>query len=211
MKNSVIYCGLFSLLLLAGCQSNQTTPASTPSQTTTTSSSVVQQSTTNSSDDQATNNSASNVSSDIKVSAQKAIELFQGKYPDAAITNLDLDSSWGSYFYKIEGVDDQNEYEVKINASNEEMQTQNPERLDNDEQNGAKKNEDGLDTSNLLSIEKAAELAVKQVGGGTATDWELSKDLGTTYWEVKVKNGNQTTQVKMNSQTGDILATENDD
>lgn len=33
----------------------------------------------------------------------------------------------------------------------------------------------------------------------------------TSYWEVKVKNGNKSTQVKLNSQTGEVLATENDD
>lgn len=68
-----------------------------------------------------------------------------------------------------------------------------------------------MDTSKLLSIEEAAKIAEKQAGGGTATDWDLSKELGTTYWEVKVKNGNKSTQVKLNSQTGEVLATENDD
>ncbi|EOH89757.1 PepSY domain-containing protein [Enterococcus villorum] len=208
MKTNVIYFGLFSLLLLTGCQSNPTTPSKTPSQS---SSSTVQQQTTNASSQQSTDKATTATSKDIKVSAQKAIELFQRKYPDAAVTSLELDSSWGSYFYKVDGVDDQNEYEVKINASNEEMQTQNPERLDLDEQNGQKKKEDALDTSNLISIEKAADIAVKEVGGGEATDWELNKELGTIYWEVKVKKGNQTTQVKLNSQTGKILATEIDD
>lgn len=110
-----------------------------------------------------------------------------------------------------EGKIDVNEYEMKINAANEEIQKQNPERLDQDEQNGQKKQEDALDTSKLLSIEEAAKIAEKQAGGGTATDWDLSKELGTTYWEVKVKNGNKSTQVKLNSQTGEVLATENDD
>ncbi|MBF8808057.1 MAG: PepSY domain-containing protein [Enterococcus lacertideformus] len=212
MKTNVIYCGLFSLLLLAGCQSNQNTPASTASssviQQSTTSSSTMQQSTNTNSSSQMINNISTK---NIKVSAQRAIDLFKQKYPDVAITNLELDSSWGNYFYKIDGVDDQNEYGAKINAVNEEIQTQNPERLDHDEQNGQKKKEDALDISKLLSIEEAAKIAEKQVGGGTTTDWDLSKDLGTTYWEVKVKNGNQTMKVKLNSQTGAVLTTENDD
>ncbi|MGC3164796.1 lysis protein, partial [Enterococcus faecium] len=33
----------------------------------------------------------------------------------------------------------------------------------------------------------------------------------TTYWEVKVKDGNQCTSVKINSQTGEVLSTEQDD
>ncbi len=54
---------------------------------------------------------------------------------------------------------------MKINAANEEIQKQNPERLDQDEQNGQKKQEDALDTSKLLSIEEAAKIAEKQAGG----------------------------------------------
>ncbi|EOS7807424.1 PepSY domain-containing protein, partial [Enterococcus hirae] len=198
------------LLLLAGCQSNQSTPESTPAPATT-STSTGQQTTSSTEASNQTMNSGTNATKEIKVSAQKAIELFQKEYPNAAITSLELDSSWGSFFYKIDGVDDQNEYEMKINAANEEIQKQNPERLDQDEQNGQKKQEDALDTSKLLSIEEAAKIAEKQAGGGTATDWDLSKELGTTYWEVKVKNGNKSTQVKLNSQTGEVLATENDD
>ncbi|MDU7055760.1 MAG: PepSY domain-containing protein [Enterococcus hirae] len=210
MKTNVIFCGLFSLLLLAGCKSNQATPESTPAPATT-STSTGQQTTSSTEASNQTMNSGTNATKEIKVSAQKAIELFQKEYPNAAITSLELDSSWGSFFYKIDGVDDQNEYEMKINAANEEIQKQNPERLDQDEQNGQKKQEDALDTSKLLSIEEAAKIAEKQAGGGTATDWDLSKELGTTYWEVKVKNGNKSTQVKLNSQTGEVLATENDD
>ena len=210
MKTNVIFCGLFSLLLLSGCQSNQATPESTPAPATT-STSTGQQTTSSTEASNQTMNSGTNATKEIKVSEQKAIELFQKEYPNAAITSLELDSSWGSFFYKIDGVDDQIEYEMKINAANEEIQKQNPERLDQDEQNGQKKQEDALDTSKLLSIEEAAKIAEKQAGGGTATDWDLSKELGTTYWEVKVKNGNKSTQVKLNSQTGEVLATENDD
>ncbi|MBA0973553.1 PepSY domain-containing protein, partial [Enterococcus gallinarum] len=192
------------------CQSNQATPESTPAPATT-STSTGQQTTSSTEASNQTMNSGTNATKEIKVSEQKAIELFQKEYPNAAITSLELDSSWGSFFYKIDGVDDQIEYEMKINAANEEIQKQNPERLDQDEQNGQKKQEDALDTSKLLSIEEAAKIAEKQAGGGTATDWDLSKELGTTYWEVKVKNGNKSTQVKLNSQTGEVLATENDD
>lgn len=39
----------------------------------------------------------------------------------------------------------------------------------------------------MITIEEAAKIAVDKVGSGTATDWDLDKDLGTTYWEVKVK------------------------
>lgn len=111
MKSKVIFTGLFSLLLLAGCQPNQTTtPSSTTNQsseTTVTSTNKTEESSTTAASTDSSSSQTANP--DIKVSADRAIELFQNKYPDAAITSLELDSDWGSYFYKIEGVDDQNE------------------------------------------------------------------------------------------------------
>ncbi|MEY8444629.1 PepSY domain-containing protein [Enterococcus ratti] len=212
MKKIVIYCGLFSFILFASsCQSRQV--PSTMSQTTPTTS--TNQETTVPSvstiSGQQSSHSFMDATKEIKVSVKKAIDLFLAAYPNVKITKLELDSSWGISAYEIEGVDDQKEYEAKINAENAKMQTQPPKQLDYDEQNGQKKKEDALDISNLLSIEEATSIAIKQVGGGTVTDWKLSKELGITYWEVKVKNGYQTIQVKLNSQTGKVLATEVDD
>ncbi|OTP11854.1 hypothetical protein A5844_000068 [Enterococcus sp. 10A9_DIV0425] len=211
MKTKVIFTGLFSLLLLAGCQSTQqTTPSSSAKESTTTtvSKDKTNQSTVSS---QSNGNESENMSPEIRVSVERAIELFEETYPDTVITSLELDSNFGSYFYTIEGVDDQKEYKVRIDAKDGIVEAKQPEALDPDEQQGKKKAEDALDLSNLLPIDKATTIAVKKVGGGRATDWDLEKEVGTTYWDVKVKNGNQVTNVKLNSQTGEVLATEQED
>ncbi len=91
----------------------------------------------------------------------------------------------------------------------ENLEAQTPDQLD-DEQN-ARKEEDGLDVSEFDVIGGSCQKAVEKVGAGTATDWDLDKELGTTYWDVKVKNGKQTTNVKLNSQTGEVLSSEIDD
>ena len=67
----------------------------------------------------------------------------------------------GSYFYKIEGADDQNEYEVKTRCNIEDLEAQMPENLDPDD--SQKKEEDALDTTNLLSTEEAAQKAVEKL------------------------------------------------
>lgn len=210
MKTKVIYCGLFSLFLLAGCQQTKSENSSVSQTTATTMTTKTSDTTsTGTSAKESSQSSTGNETNQvIKVSVTKAIELFQNKYPDAAVTSLELDSDWGSYFYKIEGADVQNEYEVKIDANTENLEAQTPEKLDPED---SQKKEDALDTTNLLSTEEAAQKAVEKVGGGTATDWDLDKDLGTTYWEVKVENGKQTTKVKLNSQTGEVLSTETED
>lgn len=208
MKSKVIFTGLLTLLFLAGCQSNQpTTHSNSITQASSTkgvsSTNITGDSTMTTGSTEETSSQVTNV--EIKVSVARAIDLFQTKYPDAVITSLELDSDGGSYFYKIEGVDDQNEYYLKINAIDEKVDAWNPEKLDRDEQHGRKKAEDALDVTNLLSIEEAAKIALEKVGSGTATKWTLDKELETTYWEVKIKDGNQTTDVKINSQTGEEL------
>jgi Predicted membrane protein len=45
---------------------------------------------------------------------------------------------------------------------------------------------------------------------GDSTEFNLEKDLGTTYWEVKVKNGSQEKEVKIDAQSGKVLKVESD-
>ncbi len=45
----------------------------------------------------------------------------------------------GNYFYQVEGVDDTNEFELKIDAETKETSEERTEKLDADEQNGVKK------------------------------------------------------------------------
>ncbi len=145
------------------------------------------------------------------MTVEEAIQIFQDKYPDAAITSIDLDTSFGNYFYQVEGVDDTNEFELKIDAETKETSEERTEKLDADEQNGVKKDADQLDLTNLLSLEEISDIAVKEAGGGQATDWSLDKEMNVTYWEVKVEDGNKQTDVKINAQTGEVLETELDD
>lgn len=48
-----------------------------------------------------------------------------------------------------------------------------------------------IDLTNLLSLEEISDSAVKEAGGGQATDWDLDKEMNVTYWEVKVEDGNK--------------------
>jgi uncharacterized membrane protein YkoI len=57
----------------------------------------------------------------VSVSAGEAIDTFKQAHPDAAITKLELDKKLNGYFYQIEGVDDQKEYEATINAKTGEI------------------------------------------------------------------------------------------
>lgn len=195
------------LFLVAGCTSKTPTAVSSTNEqketvisTTETSSSVQQEATT-----------TSEKTTAVAVSLEKVTTAFEKKYPEAKITSLQLDTDFGRYFYEIEGVDQQKEYQVEVNAETGEFTKEKVETLDADEQNGVKMQEEALDLTNIISREQATTLAEKEAKVGQATDWKLEKELGITYWEVKVKEGQQKIEVKIDAHSGKILTTERDD
>ncbi|EMW5361170.1 PepSY domain-containing protein [Enterococcus faecalis] len=196
-----------ALFLVAGCTAKTPTAVSSTNEqketvisTSETSSSVQQEATT-----------TSEKTSAVAVSLEKVTTAFEKKYPEAKITSLQLDTDFGRYFYEIEGVDQQKEYQVEVNAETGEFTKEKVETLDADEQNGVKMQEEALDLTNIISREQATTLAEKEAKVGQATDWKLEKELGITYWEVKVKEGQQKIEVKIDAHSGKILTTERDD
>lgn len=199
MKKIVIL-GLSVALLggLAGCGTDSDDSASSSSST---------QKTSQTSNSQTSSEATTN----FKVSVDDAIKAYQEAYPDSDITSVDLETSFGKYLYKIEGVDDNKEYEVRVDADTKEVSKEREENLDTEDKDGVKRKEDKLDLDNLLSVEKVSDIAVKHVGKGKAIDWSLDKDMGKTYWEVKVMDGHKETEVKIDAKSGDVLESETDD
>ncbi|OJG44508.1 hypothetical protein RV02_GL000114 [Enterococcus gilvus] len=185
---------------LAGCsaQPNETSESTTASQET-----------KQTKDHQS--NSEGSGDPNVKVSVEEAIGAYQEAYPDSDITSIELDTSFGKYLYKIEGVGDKKEYELHVDAETKKVSKEHEETLDRDEQEGVKRNEDKIDATNLLSIKKVSEIAADHVGKGKASEWTLEQELGTTYWEVKVVDGQTETEVKVDAHSGKILETESGD
>ena len=209
LMKKILYGALtgLALFLVAGCTPKTPTAVSSTNEqketaisTSEISSSVQQEATT-----------TSEKTSAVAVSLEKVTTAFEKKYPEAKITSLQLDTDFGRYFYEIEGVDQQKEYQVEVNAETGEFTKEKVETLDADEQNGVKMQEEALDLTKIISREQATTLAEKETKVGQATDWKLEKELGITYWEVKVKEGQQKIEVKIDAHSGKILTTERDD
>ncbi len=207
MNKKMMVVGTLCLgFVLAGCtNTDKSLEANKESKMST----KVSQSTTQ--DVSGTSNSTTKKTSQRKVSVEDAIKAYNEAYPNTSITSLDLDPSFGIYYYEIKGVDDSKEYEVKINAETGELKKEREETLDQDEQNGVEKKNEALELKGILSIEDVSKIAEDSVGEGTANEWSLERDLALTYWEVKVQTGNKEMTVKINAQTGDVLEKELDD
>lgn len=205
-KVSLLSLGVLAGLVLVGC-SNQTQPTTTSQTQTSVSSSSSSQASTSSSQ---TTTTTTNVA-DIKVSVADAIKFYQEKHPNSDITGIDIDQSLGKYVYEIEGMDDNNEYKLKFDATTKDVLEDRSEMLDADEQNGIERNQEKLDLTNLLDLNQATQAAQNEVTNGQIESWAIDKENNTTYWEVNFRVDHQEVSVKLNAQSGAILEKEVDD
>ncbi|WP_179396281.1 PepSY domain-containing protein [Lacticaseibacillus absianus] len=147
----------------------------------------------------------------VKVSLKKAWTTFTDAHAGAAVTGIDLTKLGKGYQYKVEGVDDDKEYELLLDAKTGKVRHQSEEALDAEDAKGVKKAADGITRSGLITLTEVTDLAEKQVGNGDAYAWSLEEDSGSTVWQVKVKNGKKTIEVTIDAYGGEILKSEEDD
>lgn len=143
----------------------------------------------------------------IKLSQQEAIDKFHQQFSGKQLKSIELNREGKHYLYEIEGFDSNNEYSVNINAETGQIGHIHSEKLDHDD-----RNQKALDFKGTISRDDASRIAEEHIKG-TSEEWKLEQDedTGKTYWEVKVKNGHQETEVKINAHTKEVISTEHDD
>ena len=143
----------------------------------------------------------------IKLSQQEAIDKFHQQFSGKQLKSIELNREGKHYLYEIEGFDSNNEYSVNINAETGQIGHVHSEKLDHDD-----RNQKVLDFKGTISRDDASRIAEEHIKG-TSEEWKLEQDedTGKTYWEVKVKNGHQETEVKINAHTKEVISTEHDD
>lgn len=143
----------------------------------------------------------------IKLSQQEAIDKFHQQFSGKQLKSIELNREGKHYLYEIEGFDSNNEYSVNINAETGQIGHVHSEKLDHDD-----RNQKALDFKGTISRDDASRIAEEHIKG-TIEEWKLEQDedTGKTYWEVKVKNGHQETEVKINAHTKEVISTEHDD
>ena len=190
--------------VLSGCQTKQ---APTSTETSVTNQTKISETETS----RETTSENLDLGQEITVSLDDVIALYQKTYPDTHLTSIELEPERNQYIYKLEGVDEQEEYELKVDATTKEMKKQKNEALDRDEQNGVKLKNKALDLTNLASLNDVTETAKKEAVDYTPVEWELKQELGVTYWKVSLKQANKEKKVKINAQDLSILKVEDDD
>lgn len=118
---------------------------------------------------------------DITVSPEEAFDSFLKLYPDAKVVEFDLDKDMMDYKYVIEGYDMENEYEVKINALDGEVISNDIELFDSEDEVLE------ITKGHLAKIDSFIEMAKIEDGSNSNFDeWSISIDDGIVEIEIEI-------------------------
>ena len=141
----------------------------------------------------------------IKLNEKQAVAKFKQKYAKAKISEISLEKHLNHYQYEISGFDSQKEYSAKIDAQTGKLSAAKTEKLDADD------HETAIKLNQVISLQKANQLAEKAAKSGQGREWTLETDHGQTIWQVDVVDGHQKTEVKINAVNQKVISTETDD
>lgn len=146
---------------------------------------------------------------EFKVPYTDAVNIFKEKYKDADIVDLSLERDLNKFVYTVEGVDDNNEYKMKIDANTKDVLQDKTEKLDSEELNGVARKEK-LDLNDIITPQKAMEIALKEQNG-MVKEWSLDKDLDVTFYKIRIDKDKNEYDIKVDSKKGTILEVEKED
>lgn len=146
--------------------------------------------------DKATSNEIVNYDN-IKVSATDAYNTFLEKKPNANVEKIELNYNHNRYSYKIEGYDDLKEYELEIDALNNEIL-----RLEQDDRDDEKLE---LTLADVEKIDSIVNNAISENQDFTFLEWELSIKNDRKVLEIEFEKEGNDVEYKYDLNTGELL------
>lgn len=146
---------------------------------------------------------------DFQVDLEAAIAEFEQAYPGASITTIDFDYDFSTWRYEIEGVDDETEYELHVDADTGDLSNEKEEALDSEDAGGTERAEEELDLDGIIDPQEAIDIALAETEG-IVDGWKLDRENEMTYYEVTIETDNEDYEIKIDASSGDIIETEQD-
>jgi len=112
------------------------------------------------------------------------------------IDQVEFDEDDGTYEYQISGWDEENEYELDVNAETGDVVEQETDDDDDDEETIA--------FDNIISPQEAMQAAVDTADTEFVESWDLDVDDGTTVYDVELENADDD-DVTIDAETGDVV------
>lgn len=154
----------------------------------------------------------------ITITYEKAKEIALTKVGGGTVREIELDYEHGILVYEVEIKYNGIKYEVDVNAETGEIvkfkseYSSNTAALSTSQPTATSTpSQSGSTASGQISYEKAKEIALAKVGGGTIKDIELDYEKGRLVYEVEVKYNSREYEVKIDAATGEIVKYRIDD
>ncbi|WP_298076791.1 PepSY domain-containing protein [uncultured Abiotrophia sp.] len=146
--------------------------------------------------------------------AEEFIKSYREAHPKQDLTTVELkyDDDLKFYVVEFEAVDDENEYELKINAGTGAEVAKSEQSLIKAKQGGVERREEGLNLEkkkDFKDIKAAAEAAV-DIKGFNFDHWELDREGAATVWSLTYKKGDIDVEVKVDAQSGQVVGIDDD-
>ncbi|HLR92575.1 MAG TPA: PepSY domain-containing protein [Atopostipes sp.] len=140
--------------------------------------------------------SAGVLSMDFQVSLDDAVQTFRDTFgTNVNIEQIEFDDDDGQYHYDIQGWDDQNEYEMEVNADTGDIIDQSTEAEDDPE-------EEALDLENYVTPEEAMNAAVENANTDVVEGWTLDFEDGQAVYEIDLEGAED---VDVDAVSGEVI------
>lgn len=144
----------------------------------------------------------------LDLTIQDAVKEFQSSHPDAQLTSISLEYDNKKYVMSVDGFDDENEYELNLNAETKEVITDRSELLSSEDKYEAKT--DGISIDGIVEPEKAIEAALAE-STGIVTGYDIDSDYGVVVYDVQLLDGKNESEVRITAKDGKVVGIENED
>lgn len=196
-KWPMVFVATATVATLIGC--NQDEPQGETNQT--------PDSTNEENQESETNNGGDTDERGVYIDLNVALQEFEEAYPDVSLTSVEFDTQ--TMLYEFEGIDDDTEYEMDIDATTQEVTHQREEALDADDANGVEREEEGFTFDGLITPDEAIDLAQEEVNGELRS-WTLDRENARVVYEVKMEVDGNEQEVKIDAETSEIMEIDQD-
>lgn len=119
---------------------------------------------------------------DIKIRPEETFDKFMELHPETKITKVDLDKELMDYQYVVEGYDNENEYEVKINPVDGQVISDDTEVIDLDDDEMGE-----ITKEHLEKVDSIIDMAKEEDGSDSELDeWSMSVEDGRVVMDVEI-------------------------
>lgn len=141
---------------------------------------------------------------DIKLSPEDAYNKFMDAHADAKITEIKLDTEDEYLAYKVEGYNEKNELEMRIDAVSEEVKKEETDELDEEDKEDK---EDKVITD--TDISKVADLIDKGMNKADSDlkfkKWSLEESDGILEFEIEFGDNKEDIEYSYDLDSGELL------